>query len=654
MPINEKKLFEPYQPLAAIAITITTAKKLQPLCENIGATLWVPPTAKVKNASIYSDSLSRHLAKIWSKYKAIIFSLTTGAVVRLISPLLQNKHADPAIIAIDPQMQYVISLCGGHQGGADLLSQLIAHQSDATPIVTSASDSLNLPGIDVLGIPYGWGKGEGNWTEVSATLARSEKVQVIQEAGSTFWRNNLPSSHTFDFSPPSSESTPQVWISTAKRTLSSKHDPRLVQWHPRVLWVGIGCERGISKTLIETAIKQVLSRHNLAPEAIAGLATIDIKANERGILQICQELNLPLYTFTAAELSSITVPNPSDVVEREVGTPSVAEAAAIRATQPTPQNNAARLKKVVGLDKQGEQGSRGGENRANPSSIAPENTLLVPKQIIRQEGEKGALTLAIAQSTLEYTGREGKIYLVGIGPGNLNQITPAAKTAITQADAIIGYGLYIDLILPLLRPGQIVEALPLTQEKQRAQRAIALAQWGLTVGVVSSGDCGIYGMAGLVLEQLTEQGWHVNTPTVEVFPGITAMQAAAAKVGAPLMHDFCAVSLSDLLTSWQIIEKRLIAAATADFVTAIYNPRSQSRTQQIIKTQEIFLAHRDANTPVAIVNSVYREEEQITLTTLDKMLNFTINMLTTVIIGNSSTKRNQNWMITPRKSIVDC
>ena len=643
MSTDENKLFERYQPLAAIAVTTTTAQQLQPLCENIGATLWVPPRAKVKNASIYSDSLPQHLAEIWSKYKAIIFSLTTGAVVRLISPLLQNKHTDPAIVVMDPQRQYVISLCGGHQGGADLLSQLIAHQSDATPIITSASHRLSLPGIDVLGIPYGWGKGEGNWTEVSATLARGEKVQVIQEAGATLWQNHLPSSHTFDFSPSSSKSTVQVWISTAQRALSSKQDLQLVQWHPRVLWVGIGCERGTSKTLIETAIKQVLSRYNLAPEAIAGLATIDIKADERGILQLSHQLNLPLYTFTAAELSPIKVPNPSDVVEREVGTPSVAEAAAIRAAQPTPQNNTARLKKVVGLDKQGEL-----VTQASVLGSRGENTLLVPKQIIRQEGEKGALTLAIAQSTLEYTGREGKIYLVGIGPGNLNQITPAAKTAITEADAIIGYVLYIDLISSLLRPGQIVESLPLTQEKQRAQRAIALAQWGLTVAVVSSGDCGIYGMAGLVLEQLTEGGWDGKTPAVEVFPGITAMQAAAAKVGAPLMHDFCAISLSDLLTPWEVIEKRLIAAATADFVTAIYNPRSQTRTQQIIKTQEIFLAYRDANTPVAIVNSVYREKEEITLTTLDKMLNFPINMLATIIIGNSSTKRNKNWLITPR------
>ena len=227
-------------------------------------------------------------------------------------------------------------------------------------------------------------------------------------------------------------------------------------------------------------------------------------------------------------------------------------------------------------------------------------------------------------------------------------MTPAAQTAISQADAVIGYSLYIDLITPLLRPGQIVEALPITQERQRAERAIELANWGLTVAVVSSGDCGIYGMAGLVLEELQAKGWDGKTPAVQVFPGITALQAAASRVGAPLMHDFCAISLSDLLTPWEVIEKRLKAAAQADFVTALYNPRSQTRTQQIATATEIFLQYRDPKTPVAIVKSAYRQDEQIALTTLDKLLTMSIDMLTTVLIGNQSTRTHADWMITPR------
>jgi cobalt-precorrin 5A hydrolase/precorrin-3B C17-methyltransferase len=227
-------------------------------------------------------------------------------------------------------------------------------------------------------------------------------------------------------------------------------------------------------------------------------------------------------------------------------------------------------------------------------------------------------------------------------------MTPAAQTAVAQADAVIGYSLYIDLIAPLLRPGQIVEALPITQERQRAERAIELAQWGLTVAVISSGDCGIYGMAGLVLEELRRMSWDGKTPGVKVFPGITALQAAASRLGAPLMHDFCAISLSDLLTPWEVIEKRLIAAAQADFVTALYNPRSQTRTEQIATARAIFLKYRDPMTPVAIVRSAYRQDEQITLTTLEKLLETPIDMLTTVLIGNQSTRTHEDWMITPR------
>jgi cobalt-precorrin 5A hydrolase / precorrin-3B C17-methyltransferase len=274
--------------------------------------------------------------------------------------------------------------------------------------------------------------------------------------------------------------------------------------------------------------------------------------------------------------------------------------------------------------------------------------LLVSKQIMRLEGQPGAVTVAIAVAEQEYTGRTGKLLLIGTGPGSLDQMTPAAQSAIAIADVVIGYTLYMELISPLFHPGQIIESLPITQERQRAKRAIDLANWGLTVAVISSGDCGIYGMAGLVLEELSLQGWDGKIPGVQVFPGITALQSAASRVGAPLMHDFCAISLSDLLTPWEVIEKRLKAAAMADFVIALYNPRSQNRIQQLVQAQQIFLQHRDGNTPVAIARSVYRENEEIMVSTLDKLLDLPIDMLTVVIIGNQSTRNHADWMITPR------
>nr|WP_256995779.1 precorrin-3B C(17)-methyltransferase [Halomicronema hongdechloris] len=389
------------------------------------------------------------------------------------------------------------------------------------------------------------------------------------------------------------------------------------QWHPRVLWVGVGCERGTAQALIAQAIEQICGHYGLAVDAIAGLASLELKADEPGLVALCQDHHWPLQLFSSAHLSTIQVPHPSAVVAQAVGTPSVAEAAALAAAQAS-------------------------------SAQATTPPLLVPKQVRRQPGVSGAVTLAIAQASREYTGREGHLALVGTGPGSLDQLTPAAKGAITRADVVIGYGLYVDLIRPLLRPGQIVEALPISQERQRARRAIELARWGLSVAVVSSGDCGIYGMAGLVLEHLALSDWDGQTPAVAVYPGITALQAAAARVGAPLMHDFCAISLSDLLTPLAVIEQRLTAAATADFVVALYNPQSQRRTEPLALAHRIFLAHRPGNTPVAIVRAAYRPQETVICTTLDQLLGHPIDMVTVVLIGNRTSRLHQGWMITPR------
>lgn len=620
-------LFEDFQPLVAIATTPTAAQRLQSLCQTTGAVLWVPESLNsLEQVQVYTGSLKAHIALLWRFRRAFVFCLATGAVVRLIAPLLEDKSIDPAVIVIDEKGQFVISLCSGHQGKADQLARIIAHQLGATPVLTGASAGLGLPGVDTLGVPFGWQRGEGDWTGVSAVVARGESVQVIQEVGSTLWQSLLPKGHPFHFGFPEYTATTReealppkarIWISPTYRRFSLESDQPKVQWHPRVLWVGIGCERGTSRELIETAIGQTALRNHFAEGAIAGIATIDIKADEVGLVELCRDRHWPLRTFPAEVLRTVNVPNPSTVVEKEVGTPSVAEAAALVAAN-------------------GDTGVQG---------LA---SLRVAKEIFKSEGQPGAVSIAIAQSEQEYTGRAGQLLLIGTGPGRLDQMTPAAQTAVSSADAVIGYSLYIDLIAPLLRPGQIVEALPITQERQRAQRAIALAHWGLTVAVVSSGDCGIYGMAGLVLEELRAQGWDGKSPGVQVFPGITALQAAASRVGAPLMHDFCAISLSDLLTPWEVIEKRLVAAAEADFVTALYNPRSQTRIQQIATATAIFLKYREPMTPVAIVRSAYREDEQITLTTLEKLLEMPIDMLTTILIGNQSTRTQGDWMITPR------
>lgn len=609
-----------FQPLVAIAPTPFALQTLQPLWQAYPIDLWIPESLQdqvqdqVQGATarvqVYGGSLKEHLPQWWQS-RSLVFCLATGAVVRLIAPLLQDKRQDPAVVVVDGTGQFVISLCGGHQGGADRLTGAIAALLHATPVHTGSANALQLPALDTLGEPFGWRQGTGEWTAVSGAIAQGNPIRVIQTAGSTLWQNHLPETHPFQLAPieAGSEATAVAELRIAA-TLPMAAEIPTVCWHPRVLWVGVGCERGTPQAVIAAAIAQTLATENLAEGAIAGIATIDRKADEVGLLEFCDARQLPLRCFEAEALRSVVVPNPSAIVAAEVETPSVAEAAALLASS--------------------------------------SDTLRVPKQIFRMEGQPGAVTVAIAQAEQETIGRDGEIWLVGMGPGQLDQMTPAAKGAIAQADAVIGYALYIDLIRPCLRPGQIVEALPITQERQRAERAIALAQWGLRVAVVSSGDCGIYGMAGLVFEQLREGGWEGNVPAVQVFPGITALQAAAARVGAPLMHDFCAISLSDLLTPWEQIEKRLTAAAQADFVTALYNPRSRNRVEQLAIAQSIFLQYRDPQTPVAIVQSAYRPTETIIRTTLEGLSEQPVDMLSTVLIGNRTTRFHHQWMITPR------
>jgi len=240
--------------------------------------------------------------------------------------------------------------------------------------------------------------------------------------------------------------------------------------------------------------------------------------------------------------------------------------------------------------------------------------------------------------------RRGTLYVVGTGPGAKDHITPAAISALSEADIIIGYRTYLELI-PEYLDGKEVVASEMMKEVERCRKSLELAEKGKNVALVSGGDPGIYAMAGLAFEMAKENKVDCE---IEIVPGIAAVNGCAARLGAPLMHDFAAISLSDLLTPWPVIEKRLEASAAADFVVAIYNPKSKKRVEQIVKTQNIFLKHRTPNTPVGIVTAATRENEKIRITTLAKMLGEDIGMQSTVIIGNSQTFVWNGKMITPR------
>lgn len=244
--------------------------------------------------------------------------------------------------------------------------------------------------------------------------------------------------------------------------------------------------------------------------------------------------------------------------------------------------------------------------------------------------------------------KQGKLLIIGFGPGALEHITGRALAALDESEAVIGYNTYVDLIKPLLRHQEIVGT-GMTEEVSRAQEAVRRAEAGQIIAVISSGDAGVYGMAGLVYEVLIEHGWNrADGVEVEVIPGISAIQSCSSLLGAPVMHDSCTISLSDHLTPWESIAARVEAAGAADFVIAFYNPRSGRRTRQIEEARNILLRYRDPATPVGIVKSAYRSRQQTTVTTLQDMLEHEIGMLSTVVVGNSATTVYEGLMVTPR------
>jgi cobalt-precorrin 5A hydrolase/precorrin-3B C17-methyltransferase len=275
-------------------------------------------------------------------------------------------------------------------------------------------------------------------------------------------------------------------------------------------------------------------------------------------------------------------------------------------------------------------------------------TLLVPKTVAHASaGEKGAATLAVAEAGQQWGPARGELHLVGSGPGSLDLLTGAGRWALARCGVWAGYSLYLDLLEPLRRPDQLRREGRLTEERARCAEALALAAQGLRVALISSGDSGIYGMAGLALEQWLDLPVS-ERPLFQVHPGISALQLAAARAGAPLMHDFCTISLSDRLTPWPVIEHRIRGAAAGDFVVALYNPRSKGRDWQLGRALELLMEQRQPSTPVLIARQLGRPGEALTLTTLERLPLEEVDMLSLVLVGNSTSYVKEGRLVTPR------
>ena len=308
------------------------------------------------------------------------------------------------------------------------------------------------------------------------------------------------------------------------------------------------------------------------------------------------------------------MPNPSKVVLNEIGTPSVAESACILAA---------------------------GED----SKLLKEKEIF--KGINSSKRISGALTIAVAESKNQYSPQKGAIHVVGSGPGDIAYLTNDARKALSKCTVWIGYKAYLHLVEPLKRKDQVFIESKITEERLRCENAIKLAEQGIKVALISSGDAGFYGMAGLLLELIQEIRKEFR-PSFKVHPGISSMQLAASLGGAPLMNDFCSISLSDKLTPWDTIEKRIAGALLGDFVIAIFNPKSMERNWQLKRTIELCLDSRSRNTPVLVARQVGRKYQSKRFFTLNSIPLEDIDMLSIIIIGNSKTTLVDNIFLTPR------
>lgn len=556
----------------------------------------------------FSQGLAHFLATRWLQLQLLVAAVASGALIRSLAPLLRDKYRDPAVLLLDGSGCHVIPLLGSHGRHGDQLAAAMAAFRGGQVWRSGYSSGSGQLALDCFGSSLGWQRGLGSWDELVKAFAQRQGMALVQESGSPSWRATAAAERLqpADPLPPG-----EPWLYVGHRTATGA----TAHWHPPVLWLGLGCERHTHPVVLEAAVEKSLVSAGLAAAAVAGVASLDRKSDEPGLLALCQQHQWPLKIFTADHLAAIPVPNGSPVVARQVGTPSVAEAAALAAA-----GTGARL--------------------------------LAPKTVVRGERASGAATCAVALATSPWAPALGALDVIGSGPGALDQLTPAARAALAAATTWVGYGPYLDRLEPLRASHQLRLDGVLGKEQERCATALAMACQGQRVALVSSGDSGIYGLAGLAVARwldLPEQ----DRPGFAVHPGISALQMAAARLGGPLMHDFCVISLSDKLTPWATIRQRLHAAALGDFVVALYNPRSKERVRQLQEARRILLTERPGSTPVAICRQLARPEEQVTLTTLAALESSTVDMLTLVLVGNSQTRRQGPWLVTPRGYAMD-
>ena len=555
---------------------------------------------RTSGARVEFSDTSNHLRSCFLKNQPVIGLCSTGILIRSLAPVLSDKHKEPPVLAVAEDKNSVIPLLGGHHGANDL-ARKIAEGIGTAAAVTTAGDLRFGIALDQPPEGLTLANPEDAGT-VMAELHSGAKVRMegfhawFEQSGLLFHKEGMLT----------------IRMTTEKASGSAKE----LVYHPKKLALGVGCERGCSQNeLIELVIQSLAQKSMIddessprnqawAVQSIAGVFSLDVKANEPAVHALAEKLNVPARFFSAEELEREMprLKNPSAAVFQEVGCHGVSEAAALAAA--------------------GETGR-----------------LVVPKL----KSKHATCALAESDGILEATKHgkaQGILSVVGTGPGTSAWRLPECTEWLSEAEDWVGYQLYLDLVEDL-QQGQTIHPFPMGEETERVRYALDLASTGKNVALVSSGDPGIYAMASLVhelLERENSKSW--NRIMLRVSPGISALQAAAARVGAPLGHDFCSISLSDLLTSREVILQRLDAAAKADFVVALYNPVSSRRRELLDVARNLLLTYRLPETPVILARNLGRPDEKVTVLKLEELKTEGVDMLTVVLVGSTQTRLN--------------
>ncbi|MFA7414917.1 MAG: precorrin-3B C(17)-methyltransferase [Rhizobium sp.] len=558
--------------------------------------------ARISSADCLFDDIKAHLAGLFAEGRPIIAVMASGAVIRLLAPLLSDKQAEPPVLCVSEDGASVVPLLGGHHGANDL-ARTIAHALGAQAAITTAGD-LRF-GVALDQPPEGYVL--ANPESAKAVMAELVAGGSARLNGGAEW---LTSSR-IPFSPDGS-----VTLTITDRPKSA--GPLELIYHPRTLVLGMGCERDASSEEAIALAERALAGSGFARESLSCAASIDVKADEAAIHAVADHFGVPARFFAAARLEQEAprLNNPSDIVFAEVGCHGVAEGAALAA-------------------------------------VGPEGKLVFGK--IKSKGATAAIARAPAIVDAETIGRaRGRLFVVGIGPGSEGWRSPEVSAMVTASTDLVGYSLYLDLLGPLAK-GKTRHDFDLGKEEARVVHAMELAGEGKSVALVCSGDAGIYAMATLVFELFDKGGISAAASRIEVqvSPGISALQAAAARIGAPLGHDFCTISLSDLLTPWEHIQRRVKAAGEGDFVVAFYNPVSMKRRTQLAWAREKLLEYRPSTTPVILATNLGRPGELVRTVPLGELNVDDVDMLTVVVVGSSESRTvttgdGKTWVYTPR------